>query len=150
VRGNAGQPDKRIFAEGVDSSPTPIFDIGTHQNGTDGTVDVFLRNDDNTYSHNHTRSFATILDGQWHHVVWVDSGGTVSVYVDGVRDGRNFNYAPGILTPNTFALAALFRNTISSYFAGSLDEVAIWHRALSTAEVIDVTEGHLRRHLGIP
>ena len=150
VRGNPGQADKRIVAEGFDGSPTPVFDIGTHQAGTDGTADVFIRNDDNTYPHNHTRTLATVLDGQWHHVVWVDSGGTVFVYVDGIRDGQNFNYAPGTLNPNTFALGALVRNTVGFYFAGTLDEVAVWHRALGPSEVIDVKEGHLRRHLGIP
>lgn len=150
VKGNPGQADRRIFAEASDTSPTPIFDIGSHQSGTDGAADIFMRNDDNTYPHNHSRSFAAILDGQWHHVAWVDTGGAVAFYVDGVRDGRNFNYTPGQLTPNTFALGALLRNSTGSYFAGAIDEVAVWHRALSAGEVLAVRDGQLRRLFAIP
>jgi hypothetical protein len=71
--------------------------------------------------------------GQWHHVTVTRSGNTYKFYVDGVQNGTerfDSNAVPTANAPLTFgkaeALAAL---------NGSLDEVQIYSRALSAAEV---------------
>jgi hypothetical protein len=45
-------------------------------------------NDNDTYPHHHTQSFANILDDQSHHVTWVDASEMVSLSVDGATHMR--------------------------------------------------------------
>ncbi|MEH1125461.1 beta-L-arabinofuranosidase domain-containing protein [Micromonospora sp. CPCC 206061] len=75
--------------------------------------------------------------GEWSHVAVTIAGGTGTLYVDGVAVGTNT-----AMTLNPAALGTLTNNWLgrSNYagdpvFAGAFDEVNIWSRALSAAEV---------------
>ena len=81
-------------------------------------------------------------DGKWHHMAAVLSGGTaMSLYVDGkLRASRttnlvNFNgywrigYADLSGWPGNFGINS---------FDGSIDEAAIWHSALTAAEIREI------------
>lgn len=74
-----------------------------------------------------------LADGQWHHVAATFDGTTRSLYVDGVLKGSD--------TPKRHRLPIRATNVrIGStnngeYFNGSIDDVAIWHRALSPEEI---------------
>jgi hypothetical protein len=95
----------------------------------------------------HRVSAAVVFDDTWHHITWVDAGGTVKLYVDGVLDTANFNYTPaGAFTFNTTALGTLVRAAVAmgNIFIGAIDDVAVWKRALTEAEVNEV------RTSGIP
>lgn len=74
-------------------------------------------------------------DGSWHHAVATKSGSTVKLYVDGVDvTGVVTNYT---FTNTTSALAVGRRTgTAAGYFAGSIDEVAVYPAALTAAEVL--------------
>ncbi len=137
VKGNGtNQNDRRIFAEGSSLlGNNPIFDLGTGNGLTNGSIDVFIRNDNGTTVLNHRQSTNTALDGNWHHVAWVDNNGQAKLYIDGVLDIADFNYTRGVLTANATAVGALVRAAAGNFFAGSVDNVAIWRRALSAAEV---------------
>lgn len=80
-------------------------------------------------------STANINDGQWHHCVATrqQSTGTIRVYVDGVLQNT------GTGARNTLPSSArLWLGAISSggnYFNGSLDEVKLFTRTLSSDEV---------------
>jgi hypothetical protein len=68
----------------------------------------------------------------WHHYAVVRNGATVTLYVDGVSIGA--------ITPTWLATAAIKeiggRSAVGNQgFSERLDDVAIWSRALSTAEV---------------
>ncbi len=68
----------------------------------------------------------------------------MALYVDGVRDGANFNYAPaaaGSFLLNYTTIGALARGTAANYFAGAIDEVAVWERPLTPEEVEEVRTG---------
>lgn len=84
------------------------------------------------------RDFTTTStsDGAWHHVAVVYDGGTVQVYLDGVSLSAQSLVLATTLDSTGFAVGADL-GAGSSYFAGSLDEVAIYSQALSAAIVQD-------------
>ncbi|MBI4146721.1 right-handed parallel beta-helix repeat-containing protein [Candidatus Woesearchaeota archaeon] len=84
----------------------------------------------------------------WHHVVGVRAGNTVNVYVDGVNG-----------TPATASLGAISVNNLKigtiqdesgpdELFNGTIDEVRIYNRSLSAAQVYQLyLDGNRSRHL---
>jgi len=74
----------------------------------------------------------TINDGNWHFGVIVRNATTqtVKIYVDGSLDSTTSYTDTGAITTSSAALSGL---TYS--FSGSIDEVGVWSRALSAAEI---------------
>lgn len=137
-----GQTDRRVFSESnsLDSNNNPLVNIGTHNAGTDGTVDLFYRNSAGTAQLNHLHSPGTAYDGQWHHLALVDVNGAVTLYLDGVQD-LTATYTRATFAQDTTSLGAIVRgngSNIGAYFAGALDEVCLWERALTVAEIQEV------------
>ncbi len=69
-----------------------------------------------------------INDGQWHHVLAINNGTNLKIYVDGVLDNSNTD---GNLINTTFAtpninIGRRSYSGVEGYFDGSIDEVAIW------------------------
>ncbi|HEY3863429.1 MAG TPA: lamin tail domain-containing protein, partial [Verrucomicrobiae bacterium] len=146
VRG-ASQVNHYVFTEADTANANPIFILQTGSvSPYGGQLDVIIRNNSGTLI-DHTRSASTVFDGSWHHVGWVDNNGAVSLYVDGKLDTANFNYTPGaagLIPLNNTAVGALVRTgspTIN--FNGSVDDVALWARALSQAEVQSMMSGSM-------
>ena len=83
-----------------------------------------------------------VNDGKWHHVAAVLSGGTaMSLYIDGKLAGSR--------TTNVQAFNGYWRighadlngwpgNFYVSAFTGSIDEAAIWHAALTAAQIREI------------
>jgi hypothetical protein len=90
-------------------------------------------------------STQTITDGQWHHIAAVlDEGqtdsGQIRLYVDGVLDSTSYSDHCTIATAQSASvhLGVWYKYTTSTrtnYFTGLMDEVRIYERALSAAEV---------------
>jgi hypothetical protein len=135
VRGSA-QTGKYLLAEGSITNTLPLFLLQTGQNaGLSNRLDVLIRTTSGTTLVNHYVSTRPVFDGTWHHVAYADSGGSVQLYVDGAAD-TNFSYsAAGSLALNTTTLGALVRTNASGFFNGSMDDVIVWGRALTQAEV---------------
>lgn len=80
---------------------------------------------------------------KWHHVSCNRSGTSVTIYVNGKAAPTVYSSGTGVLTndPVSFDLAARIGRYSGNggapnyLFSGSIDEVAIWNRALSTTEV---------------
>jgi hypothetical protein len=76
-----------------------------------------------------------IADGHWHHVAFVVSGAGGRLYVDGVlRSSVGWLGAAGAVT----SVAPLQIGRYDDYpnsFAGEVDEVTIWNRALTASEL---------------
>ncbi|MBI5384839.1 MAG: immunoglobulin domain-containing protein [Verrucomicrobia bacterium] len=129
-----GQSNRTVFAESSTNSPTPVFALGTHVTGTNTSLRVFVRGDANAVVLDRT-STRSVLDGVWHHVVWSETNGLGRLYIDGALDETDFSFTRTNLTLDQTALGALRRATVDSYFAGTLDEVAIWSRVLTLTEI---------------
>jgi hypothetical protein len=75
-----------------------------------------------------------VADGQWHHLVGVWNGTTVSLYLDGAV--RRSIAPTGVNLPaTTHALEIARRYDISVYSNASLDEVAFYSTALTAPQI---------------
>ncbi len=99
------------------------FDVG---NGT------------NWHAYN-ARGTSNIGDTNWHHIVGVDNGTSIKIYVDSFLENEKFIGSHSILTSSTnFKIAY---NTFNGglgefyYFDGSIDDVRLYDRALSSDEI---------------
>lgn len=141
VKGNfAGQSDRRVFSESANTNNSILLNIGTDSAGTNGAVDIFIRNNDGGTPLNHRKSSLIAFDGNWHHIAWVDNHGVGKVYVDGVPDTNDFTYTRGVLTPNITTLGAILRATPGSFFGGMIDDAVVYRRSLAASEVLSLVQ----------
>lgn len=75
--------------------------------------------------------------GEWNHIVAVvnRSALTVDLYVNGLRVGAGASLVAGFNTSNAIQIGKAFGNSNAD---GLLDEAAIWTRALSAGEVLEL------------
>jgi hypothetical protein len=144
VNAPADQRDLRIFTEGSKSSNTPWFSLGTANNGTGSSLDIYTRNNSNANS-GHDYSVLPVLDDTWRHVVYVqqEADGVIqaNLYVDAVLDDVVLDPRRPT-TLNTTSIGAALRTDRTWYFSGMIDELAVWNRALSPAEITQLnTQG---------
>jgi hypothetical protein len=81
-----------------------------------------------------------VADGNWHHIAFVVSTNRGQLFVDGVPTGSlNWTGTPGATTTtNNFQAGQYWLNPTYPAFNGTLDEVAVWNRALTTNEVLSI------------
>ena len=140
------QQDKRFFAEASMASNTPMFNMGTDSaaSGRTGKIDIYVRSDANAVPVNHAKSVGTPLDNTWHHLALTDDNGVVRYYIDGVLDAATLTYTRPVMTLSTLSLGAIQRQTGPvAFFNGTLDDVAVWNRILTPAEIQQVKDNGL-------
>ncbi|MBI4661725.1 MAG: immunoglobulin domain-containing protein [Verrucomicrobia bacterium] len=138
TQGGTGTGDRRVFSEGSDTDNDPLFNIGTDSAGAatrTNVVDMFIRNTAAATQVNHLKSRGMAFDGTWHHIAWVEENGAGKLYIDGQLDAATFNYTRSSLDLNTISVGGIQRAAAGSFFEGLIDEVAVWERPLSQAEV---------------
>ncbi len=80
---------------------------------------------------------ATVIDNTWHHIAYVleDSSDTVTIYVDG-SEAQSFTSMVSIAATDVLSLGQKYSGTTPNYFYdGLLDNVRVYNRALSEAEI---------------
>lgn len=89
---------------------------------------------------NCTGSFTLALN-TWYHVAatYDDSTDTVKLYLNGAL--RDTIACAGVMTPNSEALYLGRDTSMSSMYAGRLDEVRLYNKALSDSEVLAIYSG---------
>ena len=121
-----GQNDLRLFSESnTQGDGTPLFNIGTRNNGSDGTIDIFIRGAGPTVGH--IFSTAEPFDGEWHHVVFVQNDLERSIYVDGELDDLEIaaKQESGWDNIDATTIGGILRSDPSHWVTGDLDEVAL-------------------------
>jgi hypothetical protein len=87
----------------------------------------------------HVESNERLVPGQWYYVVGVYDGSSSKLYVDGIEKDSittcSGNIIPAI-GQSTFIGSG--HATARNYFDGLIDEVVIYDRALSAAEIMDI------------
>jgi Concanavalin A-like lectin/glucanases superfamily len=78
---------------------------------------------------------APVNDGMWHHFAFVRSADSLLAYEDGVQAASLTTAITDITTASEFHLGG--RST-DWFFEGSLDEVSVYSRALSAAEIAGI------------
>jgi len=84
----------------------------------------------------------TVRDGHWHHLagVYTDEG-TTELYLDGVSQGSNS--ASGVYNAYTSPyLTVGIESMQSRYLAGAVDDIRVYDKALSVAEIEEVMWGN--------
>jgi len=133
------QADKRIWSEGSTTNNRPLFNLGSDNTGNTGALDLYLRDDSGSASQgSHVKSTQTVFDGTWHHVCWVDDNGDVTLYVDGIEDGTDFDYTRPTLTLDTTTIGGILRGSTCCELTGTIDDVMIFNYAISTDEVAEI------------
>jgi hypothetical protein len=132
-----GGQDHIIISKGDWSggNPTSAF-FGSGVNGQ-GYVNFLLS--DATGHKEDLESTTSFNDGIWHQVACVrdESVNTSYLYVDGtVVASKNYDYTGNFTNSNSLLFGYLVSNSVPGYYyRGSLDEVAIYNRALSSTEI---------------
>jgi hypothetical protein len=137
-----GQTDLRLFSEGfTPNNNTPLFNLGTDSAGATGSLDVFIRQTGWTEV-THLKTTGEPLDGTWHHITFVQADdGSRKVYIDGAADPLEIPPKPeGFLEANDTTIGGILRASTSHWVTGLIDEVAIWKRALSEAEITTIKD----------
>lgn len=76
-------------------------------------------------------SARSINDNNWHHIVWTSDGSTSNMYIDGKLDAT----AAQARAADTGTGSIGFDTPNIEYFTGSLDDMRIYNRTLTAAEV---------------
>lgn len=85
----------------------------------------------------------TIQAQQWQHIAWVFNETTVELFVDGVSIGSST--ASGIFGSNDrpFSIGKCILSGFNFIFQGRADEVSLWSKALTQAEIQDMMANEL-------
>jgi hypothetical protein len=93
----------------------------------DMVIDFYDGSSDNSFG-------SAISSGAWHHVVLTSDGSEVTAYLDGSQVGSPLSASYSTVTDDFL----VGNNQYDEHFAGSIDELAVWGRALSSQEVQDI------------
>ncbi len=113
----------------------PIFAYGPSSNGTafrilnDGRLSLksFIGDIDS--------GNMRINDTALHHVAITKLGGRMTFYLDGVAENAQPLFSGSVIPGGFAAGIGAFPNTISAHFDGIIDEVTLFNRALSRADI---------------
>ncbi len=134
-----------IVSFGDDASNNPFYRLGVRDfDAGDGLGKIkrimFYVRDGNTSVQRAIYSKTVVATGKWYHVaVTMEAAKTQRIWIDGEEVDISINIDTGTM-PATYpythvAIGALHRIGPSNYFDGIIDEVAIYSRALSDAEI---------------
>lgn len=105
--------------------------------GTDTSGHILVYSGSGAFGN--TTSTATMSTGTWYHVVVDFEGTSTKLYINGSLDSTLSN--ANITNPNTTVYMGRKATSADTYQDGILDEVGIWSRALSGAEVTSLYNG---------
>jgi hypothetical protein len=77
----------------------------------------------------------SVTDNEWHHILGVRNGSVFLYYQDGVLIEEGNFPAVDVVAQATGTNLSIGSNNTSNFFPGTIDEVRIYNRALSAAEV---------------
>lgn len=134
VFSGSSQTDRRIVAEGWGGGPNPLYSPFQSHATTGTSSSGFIRNDAGSISFaNSSTLAASVFNGTATILSHVDTGSSISGFLNGTA-GSTISYTrSGSLTLDRFAIGGLQRNTVTSFFSGSLPEVIIYPTDLTTA-----------------
>jgi hypothetical protein len=90
------------------------------------------------------QSTASYLDDAWHHVAITWDASTATIYVDGAAVNSLASACAAV--SGAFSLKIGASGNLAQYFTGSVDDVRIYNRALSAAEVQGLYVGGVPRN----
>jgi hypothetical protein len=132
---NVSSRNKVMIGRDDGGGGRPHWWIGAAQNTGLGFFVLFDTNNNGTYITGST----ALHDDQWHHIVGVkdESVDRIRFYVDGaVEDSASHNYTAGFEASTTMGIGYMaYAGTPDYFYDGLLDEIALYARVLSDAEI---------------
>lgn len=122
---------QRLLGKGADAGNVRTF--GVWEEAGAGKHILFQQYDASGNAIVNFMSNTTVEIGQWYHVAATVSGNNASIYINGVLDATSVR--AGVAGVDTSALTIGKAPSLHTFFPGKLDEVAIYDRALSAAEL---------------
>ena len=105
--------------------------VGQYQLSINGTVNFYVYNSTFQFNLNSSQS---VNDGQWHQIVGVRSGANGYIYVDGVLSASGSGTVQA-LSSSIGTYIGYNQRDGNQYFNGTIDEVAVFNKALSSAGI---------------
>lgn len=135
----------RIFSKGTHGGTQPGYDLMIYPN-TYGKIALIYCPGTGGFSEKQLYSNNTVNDGKWHLITGVITrSATMKLYIDGVLQTNQIDISGsstvdiGVGTYNAAIGASYSRlgvaNSPNEFFAGKIDEVAVWRRSLSACEI---------------
>lgn len=134
----SGSPGQ--YKDVVSQNGNPACSVASYAlyDGSSGGLQFYIANGDSSAIVSAAEPPANIWDGQWHAVAGVYDGSSVRLYVDGAEvgsptdaTGSAIDYA---LSDTTFEVGN-FHACSGFGYTGAIDEVSVYGRALSAAEI---------------
>ncbi|HVW66965.1 MAG TPA: LamG domain-containing protein [Candidatus Peribacteraceae bacterium] len=118
----------------INRNPTNIINEGVFQMNAAGTLTFWDYNGSSFGFSQSNTSTTAVNDGAWHQACFVKNGTSGTYYVDGQSDGTptaalNISYGS-----NDLVIGSNTRDS-TLYFSGNMDDIRLYNRALSAAEV---------------
>ncbi|HEY4499997.1 MAG TPA: LamG-like jellyroll fold domain-containing protein [Candidatus Paceibacterota bacterium] len=138
---NAAQ-SATVVAKRFSTGDYTQYQLGIHSHAMDGSAgkqaSFLYRQNGGSQIGAHTT--ADVVDGNWHHIVGVanKSSNTMFIYVDGINMPLTMDSvgpAPWPIVNNSEPVTFGYNNGGGEYFNGTLDEVRMYNRALTEAEI---------------
>ncbi|MFH1641356.1 MAG: LamG-like jellyroll fold domain-containing protein, partial [Nanoarchaeota archaeon] len=130
----------------MDTSTTRTYYLGF----TNDELQMEVSEDGTTTDREWDESSSVINDINWHHVAGTFDGSVVRLYIDGVddTDGSPNGDATSIHQNPSDVIIGYDVVDASRHYNGTIDELAIWNRSLSAAEIQNIYKrGALRLNL---
>ncbi|OGI11652.1 hypothetical protein A3K64_00865 [Candidatus Micrarchaeota archaeon RBG_16_36_9] len=124
---NGGPPFKTIVRKSNSTYTNYVFDI----NSTNGIR--FFIYDTSGNIKGITIGTATISFNTWTYLAGTYDGSLFKVYINGTQDPKTFTWSGSINQTTGSLRVGSYMNT--NYFNGTIDEVKVWNKALSSTEI---------------
>jgi Concanavalin A-like lectin/glucanases superfamily/Purple acid Phosphatase, N-terminal domain/Dockerin type I domain/Glycosyl hydrolase family 26 len=134
-----------IYAEGNTGSSTirKLFEIFF----SSGAIQIVLQNSTTNVGNNTAVFIKNLNNSQWHHAVWVSNSSGQFIFVDGILYINDPRTTPTSITLNTANIGVMETSAgYQRYFNGTIDELMIWNRSLSAAEVAKLYNSQYPRY----
>lgn len=129
------QETQMILGKGWSFSHTGFYNFGIHQGGPAFGLNDGVQNYAAWYS-------TPVVDG-WHFIVGTYDGTILKIYVDGVKKeevSATLSLQNSQNTPLSIGREAV---DLGRYFAGDIDDIAMWNRPLTQQEITQLYYGDL-------
>ena len=135
IRTTARPQIEYVMSKREACQPVKLWEV---RRESDGRIALALGDVKDEFVPAHLFSRSRVDDSAWHHVAFTRQRESVSVFVDGQHENKEqtpfiFNYT--IPVPLRLGSGCCAGQGGTTHFAGQLDEVALYDRALSAAEI---------------
>jgi len=126
----------------------PIFGYNSgsiyYQLGVDNNL-MTLQHHDGSWKHE--QGTTSVCDGNWHHLAWVSFGTTAKMYIDGSLEKDTFE--SDNQASIGYRIEEIGAGYLNRYADGTIDEVAIYSRALTEQEIIELSSAKKARFMNL-